>query len=78
MEADKDSMAGELSVVMRDRGVGVTVEADTGRHTYSRAGDLSVAMRDRGVEAVVEADKPTTGLESYLWSCNRVRGLLWS
>ena len=51
------------------------MEADTGRQADSRTGELSVAIRDRGVEATVEADKQTTGLESYMWSCNSARGL---
>jgi len=60
-------MAGELSVAMRDRGVGTTVEAERERQADSGAGELSVAMRDRGVGVVVEANKQIPGLDSCLW-----------
>jgi hypothetical protein len=56
-------MAGVLSVAMRDRGVGATVETETD----SMAGELSVALRDMGVGAAVEVDKQTAGLDRCLW-----------
>jgi hypothetical protein len=56
-------MVAELSVVMRYRGVGATVETKTD----SMAGELSVALRVMGVGAAVEVDKQTAGLDRCLW-----------
>ena len=56
MEADRDrladSMAGELFVAMRDRGVGVAVEADNS--TTALEGYLWSCNRARGLSVVMK------------------------